>query len=82
MVAGNGVYGKPVAARSAEWAADPKRWRLLAVAQVAGFMSLPDISIVNVVLPSIEHGLAGWAKTVQWVVSGYALTGRPAGWAT
>jgi EmrB/QacA subfamily drug resistance transporter len=54
-------------------AADPKRWRALAVSLVASFMSLLDVSIVNVALPSIERGLGASAATVQWVVSGYAL---------
>jgi EmrB/QacA subfamily drug resistance transporter len=53
--------------------ADPKRWRALAVSQVAAFMALLDVSIVNVALPSIERGLSVSAATVQWVVSGYAL---------
>jgi EmrB/QacA subfamily drug resistance transporter len=53
--------------------ADPKRWRVLAVTQLAGFMSLLDVSIVNVALPSIESGLHASAETAQWVVSGYAL---------
>jgi EmrB/QacA subfamily drug resistance transporter len=53
--------------------ADPKRWRALAVTQVAGFMSLLDVSIVNVALPSIQRGLQASAGTVQWVVSGYSL---------
>jgi EmrB/QacA subfamily drug resistance transporter len=55
-------------------AADPKRWRVLAVTQVAGFMSLLDVSIVNVALPSIQRDLGASTGTVQWVVSGYALT--------
>jgi EmrB/QacA subfamily drug resistance transporter len=54
--------------------ADPRRWRALAVTQMAAFMILLDVSIVNVALPSIERGLAVSAGTVQWVVSGYALT--------
>ncbi len=54
-------------------AADPKRWRALAVTQVAGFMTLLDVSIVNVALPSIKRDLGASAGTVQWVVSGYAL---------
>jgi hypothetical protein len=33
-------------------AAHLKRWRALAVTQLAGFMSLLDVSIVNVALPS------------------------------
>jgi EmrB/QacA subfamily drug resistance transporter len=37
-------------------------------------MTLLDVSIVNVALPSIERDLGASAATVQWVVSGYALT--------
>jgi EmrB/QacA subfamily drug resistance transporter len=52
----------------------PNRWRALAVTQLAGFMSLLDVSIVNVALPSIQHSLGASVAGVQWVVSGYALT--------
>jgi EmrB/QacA subfamily drug resistance transporter len=53
--------------------ADPRRWRILAVTQVAGFMSLLDVSIVNVALPSIQRGLDASTGATQWVVSAYAL---------
>jgi EmrB/QacA subfamily drug resistance transporter len=43
------------------------------VTQVAGFMTLLDVSIVNVALPSIERDLGASAASSQWVVSGYAL---------
>jgi EmrB/QacA subfamily drug resistance transporter len=52
---------------------DPRRWRILGVTLVVGFMSLLDVTIVNVALPSIRAGLDTTAGTVQWVVSGYAL---------
>ena len=52
---------------------DPRRWRAFAVCLVAGFMSLLDVSIVNVALPSIQGGLQASASDLQWVVSGYAL---------
>ena len=52
---------------------DPRRWRILGVTLVVGFMSLLDVTIVNVALPSIRAGLDTSAGTVQWVVSGYAL---------
>jgi EmrB/QacA subfamily drug resistance transporter len=58
----------------ADAAADPRRWRALAVTQLAAFMVLLDVSIVNVALPSMERGLAMPATKAQWVVSGYALT--------
>jgi EmrB/QacA subfamily drug resistance transporter len=53
---------------------DPRRWKALAVTLTAGFMSLLDVSIVNVALPSIQRGIGASAGTAQWVVSGYALT--------
>ncbi len=52
---------------------DPRRWRILAVSLLVGFMSLLDVTIVNVAVPSIRAGLDTSAATVQWVVSGYAL---------
>ena len=52
---------------------DPRRWRVLAVSLLVGFMSLLDVTIVNVAVPSIRAGLDTGAATVQWVVSGYAL---------
>ncbi len=36
-------------------------------------MSLLDVTIVNVALPSMRSGLDTSAGTIQWVVSGYAL---------
>ncbi|MFE3516497.1 MFS transporter [Streptomyces sp. NPDC059166] len=52
---------------------DPRRWRALAVCLVAGFMTLLDVSIVNVALPSIKEGLDTPESDLQWVLSGYAL---------
>jgi EmrB/QacA subfamily drug resistance transporter len=51
----------------------PGRWHALTVSLVASFMTLLDVSIVNVALPSIERDLGASATSVQWVVSGYAL---------
>ncbi|MDT7579161.1 MAG: hypothetical protein QOK35_425 [Pseudonocardiales bacterium] len=53
---------------------DPRRWRALWVTLTAGFMSLLDVSIVAVALPSLREGLGATPAAVQWVVSGYALT--------
>lgn len=52
---------------------DPRRWRILGVTLVAGFMVLLDVTIVNVAIPSIREGLDTTVGTIQWVVSGYAL---------
>nr|WP_255669593.1 MFS transporter [Aeromicrobium wangtongii] len=40
---------------------------------LAGAMTLLDVSIVNVALPSIREGLDAGNSTIQWVVAGYAL---------
>jgi EmrB/QacA subfamily drug resistance transporter len=56
-----------------EWRPDPRRWRILSVSLVVGFMSLLDVSIVNVAIPSMEHSLGTSASAIQWVVSGYLL---------
>ncbi|MEU6095000.1 MFS transporter [Streptomyces sp. NPDC047079] len=53
---------------------DPQRWRALWVTLVAGFMSLLDVTIVAVALPTIQRDLHASPAQVQWVVSGYALT--------
>jgi EmrB/QacA subfamily drug resistance transporter len=52
---------------------DPKRWMALAVVLAAGFMTLLDVSIVNVALPSIARGLHAQENALQWIVAGYAL---------
>ncbi|MEU7047710.1 MFS transporter [Streptomyces eurythermus] len=53
---------------------DPQRWRALWVTLVAGFMSLLDVTIVAVALPTVQQDLHASPAQVQWVVSGYALT--------
>ncbi len=53
---------------------DPNRWKALTVCLVAGFMTLLDVSIVNVALPSIQKGIGAGENELSWVVSGYALT--------
>ena len=56
-----------------EYRPDPNRWMALAVVLAAGFMTLLDVSIVNVALPSIERGLHAQQNALQWIVAGYAL---------
>ncbi|HET9073874.1 MAG TPA: MFS transporter [Solirubrobacteraceae bacterium] len=52
---------------------DPNRWKALAVCLLSGFMTLLDVSIVNVALPTIETGLHAQQNALEWIVSGYAL---------
>jgi EmrB/QacA subfamily drug resistance transporter len=53
---------------------DPRRWKALSIALTAGFMTLLDVSIVNVALPPIREALHASAAALQWIVSGYALS--------
>src|SRR3954451_2497159 len=52
---------------------DPHRWMALGVVLAAGFMTLLDVSIVNIALPSIEQRLHAQHNDLEWIVSGYAL---------
>ncbi|MCO5967327.1 MFS transporter [Actinoallomurus soli] len=52
---------------------DPGRWRAFVVCLMAGFMTLLDVSIVNVALPSMQAGLRISAQELSWVVAGYTL---------
>nr|WP_246213899.1 MFS transporter [Kitasatospora viridis] len=40
---------------------------------MASFMDLVDVTIVNIAVPSIQHGLGASFSAVQWVTGGYAL---------
>src|SRR5436305_3106424 len=54
--------------------ADPNRWKALAVLGIAYLMVVLDVAITNVALPSIQRDLNFSIGSLQWVVSGYALT--------
>jgi hypothetical protein len=47
---------------------------LLATLAMAQFMVVLDFTIVNVALPSIQHGLHVATTTLQWLVTAYAVT--------
>ncbi len=53
---------------------DPLRWKALAVVCAAFFMTVLDVSIVNVALPSIGRGLHFSSDDLQWVITAYAIT--------
>lgn len=63
----------PEEAGQVAYVPDPRRWRALGVCLLAGFITLLDVSIVNVALPSIRQGLGATTSDIQWIVSGYAL---------
>jgi EmrB/QacA subfamily drug resistance transporter len=49
------------------------RWVALSVVLLAAFMDLLDVTIVNVAIPSIQHGLGTDYAAIQWVMAGYTL---------
>jgi len=53
---------------------DPRRWQALALVCVAFFMTVLDVSIVNVALPSIGRSLHFSSTGLQWVITAYAIT--------
>ncbi len=53
---------------------DPGRWIALAVCCSALFMTLLDVSVTNVALPSISRSTGAGPSQLQWVVSGYTLS--------
>jgi EmrB/QacA subfamily drug resistance transporter len=50
------------------------RWRAFAVLAVAYFMTIVDLTIVNVALPTIGQDLDFSEANLQWVVTAYGLT--------
>ncbi len=66
-------HSAPAAPDSTQDAPDPARWRALTVCLVAGAMTLLDVSIVNVALPSLSSALQADESDLQWIVAGYAL---------
>ena len=55
-------------------APDPRRWLTLAVVGAAFFMTILDVAIVNVAIPSIQLKLHTTPATVQWVLIAYSIT--------
>ena len=52
----------------------PGGWALPLVVLVVGmFMSVLDVSIVNVAIPTIQNEFGATTDDVQWVVTGYTL---------
>src|SRR3954449_4516819 len=52
---------------------DPLRWKALTVVCAAFFMTILDVSIVNVALPSIGRALDFSRENLQWVITAYSI---------
>jgi EmrB/QacA subfamily drug resistance transporter len=53
---------------------DPRRWEALTLVCVAFFMTVLDVSIVNVALPSIKTSLRVSDTSLEWVLVAYTIT--------
>src|SRR5882672_10076122 len=51
-----------------------RKWRAFAVLAVSFFMTIVDLTIVNVALPTIGRKLHFSESDLQWVVTAYGLT--------
>jgi EmrB/QacA subfamily drug resistance transporter len=74
MRSGQGAGGSPPSSRDGTAVSAPRSGRaLLFTLAMAQFMVVLDFTIVNVALPSIQHGLHVATTTLQWLVSAYAV---------
>src|ERR1700680_1569214 len=53
---------------------EPRRWLVLCVVLMGTFMTILDVSIVNVAIPSIRADLHASFGEIEFVVSAYTLT--------
>jgi len=52
---------------------ESNRWLVLVIVCLAQFMVVLDATVVNIALPSIQHGLNFSDANLQWVVNAYTL---------
>src|SRR5215475_1472865 len=72
LVSTNRTRGTPMRARLP--AEENRKWWTLAAVAFALFMIMLDNTVVNVALPAIEKDLHMSVSSLEWVVSGYALS--------
>lgn len=53
---------------------DARRWLVLAIVGAGFFMTILDVAIVNVALPSMGRDLHASDASLQWVLTAYSLT--------
>src|SRR5215831_21163691 len=66
------VTGTPTRTRTAM--TTTHRWRAFTILAVSYFMTIVDLTIVNVALPTIGRDLHFTESGLQWVVTAYGLT--------
>jgi len=60
--------------RARIFAEERRKWFTLAAVSFGLFMIMLDNTVVNVALPSIQRDLGADLSSLQWIVTGYALT--------
>ena len=70
-VASGGAADAIVAAESTP---DPRRWKILGVCLAMSCLTMLDVSIVNVALPTIQTSRHAGSTALQLMVAGYTLT--------
>ena len=60
--------------RARIFAEETRKWFTLAAVSFGLFMIMLDNTVVNVALPSIQQDLGTDLSSLQWIVTGYALT--------
>src|ERR671914_1294556 len=60
--------------RARIFAEETRKWFTLAAVSFGLFMIMLDNTVVNVALPSIQRDLGADLSSLQWIVTGYALS--------
>lgn len=50
-----------------------KKWLILLAISLGVFMSLLDVTVVNVALPAIQQDFGGYFGVIQWILNGYTI---------
>ena len=53
---------------------DPRRWVTLAIVILSAFIVVLDNTVLNVAIPTILREFHTTLPSLQWVITGYALT--------
>jgi EmrB/QacA subfamily drug resistance transporter len=67
------IRGTPAPSEDSQ-SLDPKRWLVLAIAVVSAFIVVLDNTVLNVSIPTIVRDLHTTLPSLEWVITGYALT--------
>ena len=66
--------GTPANGAALETPEDPRRWITLAIVIISAFIVVLDNTVLNVAIPTILREFHTTLPSLEWVVTGYALT--------